>query len=451
MQKDRLTPYAYLAIATISIGAFLYGFHLAVVSGVLCCLAKVFNLSFFQEGFIVSVLLLGACVGTFVSGTLADRFGRKKMLIFTAFLLILATWHTASAQTVTQIVWGRFFAGIGIGFLSVLIPLYLSEMAPPSRRGSIVATFSLGVVSGIFLAYLINYHYGKTEDWRAMFAFGIIPASLLMLLMFFLPDTPEWLFAHKGEESAIAVLKKFRKDLDWKAHLEEMRTSASPRKDFSWHAFLKPLAKRALVIGIILNIFQQITGINGIIYFSPRIFQSAGFDIDKTALLATLGVGAINILGTFLYFKLIDRAGRKPLLQTSLNGMFISLIVLALALYMESSFIGLICLISILGYVAFFAIGIGSGTSLITAEIFPLSIRGKGMSIAVLFNWIANFCIAQTFLILMQWLGAEGVFFLFAGLCLVASLFVYKYIPETKGKSLEEIEAALAHPSRRKS
>jgi SP family galactose:H+ symporter-like MFS transporter len=447
-KKEKLSFSAWLAVVTVCIGGFLFGFHVAVVSGVLCCLNKTFNLSLFEEGFVVSVLLLGACFGSACAGFFSDRFGRKMTIIGTALLFTFGAAATAFASDLSSLVWGRFVTGIAVGLISMTVPLYLAEIAPPSRRGFIVSLNQFIGNIGIFAAYAVNAAFKPTDDWRAMFAFGMIPSALLLIGMLFLPDTPEWLFAHKGETAAKKALRLFRRDRLWEDHVKEMKTAASPRKDFSWRRFLEPGVKLALLIGIGLSVFQQITGINAIIYFSPKIFQSAGYDLDSTAVFATMGIGAINVIATCFAIQLLDRAGRRPLLLISLVGMIVALSGLVCAFYFQMSWIGPLAMFCLMTYVSFFSLGLGPVPWLMNAEIFPLSVRGKAMSIAVASNWLFNFLIAQTFLSLVKFMGSAGVFLLFAIFSILALIFVRRFVPETKGKSLEEIELQFAKSRR---
>ncbi|MBI2743315.1 MAG: sugar porter family MFS transporter [Chlamydiales bacterium] len=438
--SERLSAYGWIAIVTVSLGGFLFGFHSAVVSGALGVLQKKFLLTPLQEGLIVSLLLLGAGVGSIFAGTLSDYFGRKRMILITGLVFTIGAATTASAADLTMILLGRLLTGFGVGFISLAAPLYLAEISPPSKRGAIVATNQFVGTIGILTAYVVNYLFLDTGNWRAMFAVGMIPSGLLMLGMIFLPDTPEWLLAHRTEDSAKDVLQKLRKDKSWESHLAEMKRVASPRKDSSWHRLFTPSVKFALFVGVMLSVLQQITGINGVIYYAPKIFIEAGFGSDATSVLATMGIGVINVLTTFLALKLLDRAGRRPLLLIGVLGMLISLLILSGSLFMKLPQVGPIAVVTLMSYVAFFALGMGPIPWLILAEIYPLSVRGRAMSIATAANWFFNFLIAITFLDMIKFMGSAGVFLLFAAISLIAFFAIKRYVPETKGKSLEEIE-----------
>ena len=435
---QRFSVAAYFAILTVTLGGLVYGYNLAVISGALLHITTHFSLTPFLEGFVVSVLLLGACVGTVFVGPIVDRFGRKAAIILSGALFIAGGALCGNATLTWEFVWGRALSGIAIGIISVAAPLYLAEISPSQVRGKVVSLYQFLGVVGIFVGYLVNYLLGKQGDWRGMFDIVLIPAAFFSLAMFFCPETPEWLHAKKGDKAAERSFKRLRVNGSW--HVSHIPV---PKRG-SWQDLFKPAAKFALLIGVMLNVFQQITGINGVIYFAPKIFETAGYDLATTASLATMGIGVINILSTFAAVQLVDRAGRKPLLQLSLLGMTAALIGLAVAFFCDCSLIGIIAIICLLAYVGSFAIGMGPVPWLIIAEIYPLSVRGRAMSIATFANWFFNFLIAQSFLGLITGLGSEGVFFLFAVLSLVALFFVTQFIPETKGKSLEEIEKSLA-------
>lgn len=445
MTREKLSLYARFAIAVVTIGGFLFGFYAAIITGALCFICSHFSLSHFQESSIVSALLLGACLGTFLAGYLTGRVGRKLTIITAAFFFIFGAIVFILATHFLWLVLGRTLAGCAIGLISVSVPLYLAEISPPHSRGRIVALNTLAVTIGIFISYLVNYLFSKTGDWRAMFMVGIPPAIFLAVGMFFFPETPEWLISHKGVEKTREVFRRLRKDTLWQSRLEEMKRASSQAKELSrGQPLFTPALRFSLFIGIMIHVFQQITGINGIIFFAPKIFESAGFDLTSTAIFATLGVGAVNLLATPFALWFVDRAGRRPLLLLGIGGMALSLIVLSTAFYFESSFLGIIAVVSLLAYIGFFAIGLGPIAWLLTSEIYPLGVRGKAMSLVTLVNWTCGFLSTHTFLGMMRGFGSEGTFFLFAAISLLALFFVYQYVPETKGKSLEEIERSLA-------
>jgi SP family galactose:H+ symporter-like MFS transporter len=441
--REKLTFFGKLAILTVALGGFLFGYHLGVISGALELIEKTFSLGPFKESIVVSILLLGACVGSIFGGALCDRFGRQRMIIVTALLFTVGALIAASAVDYGMILLGRVVIGVAVGLIFLVGPLYLAEIAPPHLRGGIVATYQFATVIGILTGYVVNYLFFDLGNWRAMFALGMIPSGILTLAIFFFPETPDWLMAHGKIEKAKQALQRLRQDRLWEHHLAEMKKCASGQ-DVSWKRLLQPSVKFALFIGIMINVFQQITGINAVIYYSPKIFAAAGFGTGSSALVGTLGIGAINVIATFLALKLLDRLGRRPLLLIGIAGMIVSLLVLSIALFLNSSASGIISVITLISYVGFFAIGLGPVTGLLVAEIYPLSVRGKAMSLATTANWLCNFLVAQTFLELILLLGTGGAFLLLAIISIFAFFIIKRYVPETKGKSLEEIELSMA-------
>lgn len=424
-------------------GGFLFGYHTGIISGALIFLGPAFNLTPIDEGFIVSIILLGAIAGALISGMLADWLGRKKTILLTALICILGATIISVSHSFFLLSLGRAITGLAIGIISLTAPLYIAEISPPHYRGRFVSLNQLAISMGILAAYSISLLYSGEGRWRMMFAIGIIPALIQIWALYFIPETPSWLLVKRQEKKAIGVLQKLRRDTDWKEHLSEMKRTAAPQKRGGWSALLKPQLRFVLLIGILLNCFQQITGINTVIYYAPKIFQVAGFGSAFGAILATLGVGVINVIFSVLSVWLLDKVGRRPLLIWGVAGMVISLSVLALAFFIQSELIDLIAIISLMTYVASFAIGLGPTPALLLSEIYPLKIRGKAMTIGTMSNWFSNYLISLTFLDLMQKLGSAGTFCLYAAIGLVALWFFWHYIPETKGKSLEEIEASL--------
>ncbi len=441
--KDRYTTYTLFSVIVAALGGFLFGYHTGVISGALIFLAPAFHLTPLDEGFVVSIILIGALAGALISGTLADKLGRKKTILLSALIFILGASIIAAAPTFTIVILGRAVTGLAVGLISLTAPLYISEISPPHYRGRLVSLFQLGIAIGFLVAFAVNLAYADQGNWRMMFAVGIVPALIQIWALLFIPETPPWLLVNHREEHAIAVLKKIRQDRDWKSHLNEMKKSASPHKRGGWSELFKPHLRFVLLIGILLNCFQQITGINTVFYYAPKIFQLAGFASASGAISATLGVGLVNVLFTSLSLWLLDKWGRRPLLIWGVTGMVVSLLVLSLAFFTGSELIDLIAIISLMVYVASFGISLGPIPYLLISEIYPLRIRGKAMTVGIVSNWLFNYLVSLTFLDLMKYLGSGGTFCLYAAIGVIAVWFFWRYIPETKGKSLEEIEASL--------
>lgn len=444
MKKERFTNYTVFSVIVAAIGGFLFGYHTAIISGALIFLVPAFHLNAFDEGFVVSFILLGALGGALISGMLADRLGRKKTILLTALLIILGATIISTASTYLLLSLGRFITGIGVGLITMTGPLYIAELSPPHYRGRFVSLFQFASTLGILAAYAVSLYYSDEGRWRLMFAVGIIPALIQIWALFFIPETPAWLLVNNQEQEAIGVFKKLRRDKQWQTHLKEMKHSAHSHKKGGWSALFGPKVRFVVLIGILINCFQQVTGINAVIYFAPKIFQEAGFASAFAAIFASLGVGLVNVVFSCLSVWLLDKLGRRPLLLWGMLGMCVSLLVLSLAFFSHSSLINLIAVISLMTYVASFAIGLGPIPFLLLSELYPLKIRGKAMTLGIMSNWFFNYLVSLVFLDLMKDMGAGGTFCLFAAVGFVALWFFWRYIPETKGKSLEEIEASMS-------
>jgi SP family galactose:H+ symporter-like MFS transporter len=421
-----------------ALGGFLFGYNTGVISGALLFLVATFHLSTIMAGIVTSTALAGAAVGAIFAGQGADRFGRHPMLAVTSLVFIIGAGVSASAGSVPHILAGRALIGLGVGAASMLTPLYISEIAPDQHRGKLVSFNQLAMTTGILVSNLVGYAFASSADWRWMLGLGGIPAVLLGAGLFYLPETPSWLVSHGRIDKAERALNFLRGHSDTKTELALIEAEQNkPRQGANRHFGLS----MPLVIGITLAVFQQATGINTVIYFAPVIFQSAGLSSASAAILATAGIGAVNVVMTMLAMWLIDRTGRRPLLMAGLLGMGISLCLLAFGfLSHKGPILGWITAASLSAYVGCFAIGLGPVFWLLIAEIFPKEKRGRFMAVATTANWLANLIVALTFLSLVEFLGRPTVFLLYAGVAFSALLFVRSFVPETKGRSLEDIE-----------
>jgi sugar porter (SP) family MFS transporter len=434
--------FVYVVAGVSALAGLLFGYDTGVISGAILFVKKQFALSSTLEEVVTSVVLLGAVIGAAAGGTLADRFGRRKTIILAAAIFVLGAIGTALAPTVILLIAGRTIVGIGIGIASFSAPLYISEVAPANIRGSLVSLNQLAITVGIVVSYLVDYALSSISGWRWMFGLAAIPATILGVGMFFLPDSARWLVSQRMVDKARAVLERIRATTSVDAELREIKKSEQQQTG-EWTELLAPLVRPALIVGIGLAIFQQVTGINTVIYYAPTIFQFAGFASAAVAILATVGVGIMNMLMTIVAIRLVDRVGRRPLLLIGLAGMVLSLGVLGLAFLLPnlSSALGWIAVGSLALYVGSFAVGLGPVFWLLISEIYPLKIRGLAMSIASIANWGSNLIVALTFLTLIQVVGRAGTFWLYGLVGVGAWLFAYSQVPETKGRSLEEIEA----------
>jgi sugar porter (SP) family MFS transporter len=416
-----------------------------VISGALLFIRKDFApLSPFVEGIIVSFLLVGAVVGALSGGPLSDRFGRRPTALLAAVIFGIGAMAVAFAPSVAFIILGRFLLGLGVGLASMVVPLYIAEIAPADRRGALVSLNQLMITIGILVSYIVGVIFTPIEGWRYMFAVALLPALVLGVGMLLLPESPRWLF-NKGQiEKARTVLTRSRSPEEVELEFQEMaeikRVEEEQEQQVGYAELLSPYVRPALIIGIGLAIFQQITGINTVIYYAPTILQNVGFSEGGAIAATAVGVGLVNVGFTILAVFIIDRAGRRPLLIVGLIGMTISLALLGLV-FATGGAAGLLATVCLALYIASFAISLGPVFWLMISEIYPLNIRGKAMSVASLANWGSNWLVALTFPVLLATLGGAGSFWLFAALGIVAWFFVYLRVPETKGKTLEEIEA----------
>ncbi len=446
LHKERVL---LLIAATAALCGLLFGYDTGVISGALLFLKKDFALSLRLQGVVTSAVLAGAAVGAGFSGRLADRFGRRRMVIAVAILFLIASLITGLAPDVKWLVIGRVLAGVAIGICSYAGPLYISEIAPATRRGALVSLNQFLITVGILVSYLSDYLLAGGEHWRWMFGVAAIPALILWIGMLVLPESPRWL-AQQGQHAlARQVLERVRSPQEATVELNSIETHTDGG-NARWTELLAPAYRPALIIGMGLAIFQQITGINTIIYYAPTIFQLAGFDSAAQSILATAGVGAVNVLMTIVSLRLLDRVGRRPLLLTGIAGMIASLAALGFVFELgsHSAAFGWLAVVSVMLYVGSFAISLGPIFWLLISEIYPLRIRGVAMGVATMTNWSFNLLVALTFLLLVESLGPAYTFWIYALVSISSFLFSYYLVPETKGRSLEEIGEAIRNRKR---
>ncbi len=434
--------FVYLAAAISALGGMLFGYDIGVISGAILFIKKDFSLSAGTEEIVVSSVLLGSLAGAVGGGILADRLGRRKLLISTAIVFGLGAVGAALAPDTAWLIVARIVAGIAIGVASFVAPLYISEIAPVEIRGKLVSINQVALTSGIVVSYLIDYAFAGSQSWRWMFAMAVVPAAAFGIGLIFIPDSPRWLAGRRHLDQARAVLKRIRPPDKVEAELNDIQHSVAQQKG-NWSELLSPLLRSAMIVGVGLAIAQQITGINTVIYYAPTIFKFAGLSSSSAAILASVGVGVVNVVFTVVAMQLIDRAGRRPLLLISLAGMAVSLAVLGLAFSLPQfkDILGWVAIGSLMAYVGSFAVGLGPVFWLILSEIYPLRIRGRAMSVGTAANWGANLLVALTFLTLTKVIGKPATFWLYGAVSIGAWLFAFFLVPETKGKTLEQIEA----------
>ena len=422
-----LSRYSCFVAITACLSGFLFGYYMAIVSGALTFISSAFQFSIGKESLFVSVILLGAVLGSSMGGYLTNRFGRKNVFFLTSFFLILGCILLVNANSFSILLVSRIIQGVSIGTISVVTPLYLGEISPNAHRGRIVSTYQLMMNFGILCAYIVNDLFISTGNWQMMFLVGLIPLILQIVFLFFIPESPLWLFGKKQKTLALEVLKKL-----------QLPTSFEPVKEKKTKIDTKTVSF-LLWIGILLSAFQQITGINIVIYYAPRIFYEAGYTSSLSAMIATTILGVANLVACFMSVWLLDRVGRRKLLLIGVFGMMISLLCFSIFSYSKSSFIDELSMVLLIAYIFFFSMGIGPVTWVLLSEIYPPEIRDKAMSFSLLTNWIAVFFVLWTFPYLLAWIKIPGTFGLYSLMNLVAFLFILKNIPETKQKSLVEV------------
>ncbi len=445
MEKQKNSHF-YIVVAFIAaLSGVLFGYDTGVISGAILFIKEEFHLTPELNGLVVSAVLMGALIGAIASGRLADRFGRKRLLIVDALIFIIGTLGSSLASDIIFLVLSRIVVGVAIGIASYIAPLYISEIAPAKYRGALVSLNQLAITIGILLSYIVDAYFASEQSWRMMLGLGIAPALLLFIGMLFLPFSPRWLMAQGREKEALAALKQIHGDnIDTQAQLNLIRASLQHQKG-DLKTLFSSLIRPTLLIAGGLALLQQVTGINTIIYYAPTIFQMAGFNSASSAISVTTIVGVAFVLFTIVAIPLVDSLGRRFLLFTGLVAMSASLGILSWTFHLQSqlSLIKWFTLGGMLMFIAGFAISLGPIMWLMIAEIFPLRVRGLGASLATCINWGSNWLVAITFLTLISTLGASGTFFIYFLISLFSIFFVYRFVPETKGCTLENIEANL--------
>jgi MFS transporter, SP family, galactose:H+ symporter len=434
--------FVYVAAAFAALGGLLFGYDTGVISGAVLFITKQFSLSTFPTELVVAVVLVGAAVGALTGGRLADRLGRRLTLLLTSIIFILGALLCAFSSSLAVLIVGRIIVGLAIG-LSSVVPVYISEISPANARGWQATLYQLAITIGILAAYLVDYAFASSEAWRWMLGLAAAPGVLLGIGMIILPETPRWLLERGRVDQAREVLRRVRGNANIEAEFEDIRQTLAQASERGRFADLKrPEVRPALIVGIGLAIFQQVTGINTVIYYAPQIIQSAGIPSASGAILATAGIGLVNVGMTVVSMLLIERVGRRPLLLTGIVGMIISLGVLGLAFHssLASATLAWVAVITLMAYVASFAISLGPIFWLLIGEIYPLRIRGLASGTAATVEWLSNLLVSLTFLSLLQVLGASLTFWTYGILAIAAWFFCYYLVPETKGRTLEEIE-----------
>jgi MFS transporter, SP family, arabinose:H+ symporter len=441
--KKKSNIFLILVTFAAALGGLLFGFDTAVISGAVPFIKIYFNLNDIMLGWAVSSLLLGCILGVILSGKPADIFGRRKTLLAASLLFFISALGSALSAHLYILVTFRLVGGTAVGAASILSPMYISEISPADKRGSLVSLNQLAIVIGILVAFFSNYLLASVgqNNWRWMLAVMGLPALLFFVTLLFIPESPRWLIQKNRNSEAFKILERINGTVSARKEVKAIGESINNEQKGEIKDLLTREIRPLILIGIVVAIFSQVTGINSIMYYAPMIFAKTGIGVNS-ALMQTIAVGGVNLIFTFVAIKYIDKFGRKPLLIAGTSGMTVSLLVLATAFYLKG-FGGFLILTFILIYIASFAASLGPVTWVFVAEIYPNRLRSEAMSVAVVFLWIAVFVVSFTFPYILNVLGGGTAFLLFGIMCVIYLVFLLVKVPETKGKSLEELETIL--------
>lgn len=459
MKSKANTGYvAFLSIVA-AIGGILFGYDTAVISGTVTGVSAQFGLDAMQQGWFVGCALVGSIGGVAVAGILSDRFGRKTTMFLSAVLFTVSAVGCALSPDFTQLVIYRIIGGVGIGVVSIVSPMYISEVAIARWRGTLVSLYQLAITVGFLGAYLANFLILRsaetavyssafmqkilvTEMWRGMLGSETLPAFLFFVVIFFIPESPRWLVSRNCDARAHTILKRiYRSEEAASAEVAAVRSAGSPESESEWRMLFAPGIRKAVLIGVFIAILGQFMGVNAVLYYGPTIFENAGLSSGDSLFSQTL-VGVVNMLTTVLALAIIDRVGRKSLVYWGVSGMILSLLCIGFyflrgaAWGVPSGFL----LAFFLAYIFCCAVSICAVIWVLLSEMYPTRIRGLAMSIAGLSLWIGTYLIGQLTPWMLENLTPAGTFFLFAGMCVPYILIIWKAVPETTGRSLEEIE-----------
>ena len=454
--------FSYLIFLSVvaALGGFLFGYDTAVISGTIAQVTQLFQLDALQQGWYVGCALVGSIVGVLFAGILSDKLGRKLTMVISAVLFSTSALGCALSADFAQLVVYRIIGGVGIGVVSIVSPLYISELAVAQYRGRLVSLYQLAVTVGFLGAYLVNYQLLAwaesgtqlsvdwlnkifiTEVWRGMLGMETLPAILFFIIIFFIPESPRWLIVRGKELKAVNILEKIYNSItEAKSQLNETKSVLTSETKSEWSLLMKPGIFKAVIIGVCIAILGQFMGVNAVLYYGPSIFENAGLSGGDSLFYQVL-VGLVNTLTTVLALVIIDKVGRKKLVYYGVSGMVVSLILIGMYFLFGDSLgvSSLFLLVFFLFYVFCCAVSICAVVFVLLSEMYPTKVRGLAMSIAGFSLWIGTYLIGQLTPWMLQNLTPAGTFFLFAVMCVPYMLIVWKLVPETTGKSLEEIE-----------
>lgn len=456
---------SFLSIVA-AIGGFLFGYDTAVISGTIAQVTAQFQLDIIAQGWYVGCALVGSIIGAMSGGVLGDRFGRKRTLFVSAVLFIISALACALSQDFNQLILARIVGGVGIGVVSIVSPLYISELAVARYRGRLVSLYQLAITIGFLGAYLVNFELlnfslgdasalkpGLLRDifheevWRSMLGMAGIPALFFFLILFFIPESPRWLVVKQREDSAAVILSRvYRSDAVVQQELTQIKSTSSAKQRVNWRMLMEPGVRKAILIGIAIAILGQFMGVNAVLYYGPAIFERSGLSSGDSLYYQVI-VGLVNVLTTVLAVFIIDKVGRKKLVYLGVSGMIVFLLLIAgyfsvgEQLHLPTGFM----MFCFLAYVFCCAISISAVIWVLLSEMYPNRIRGVAMSIAGFSLWVGTYLIGQLTPWLLDNLSPGGTFLFFACMCVPYMLIVWKLVPETTGKSLEDIERHWIH------
>jgi sugar porter (SP) family MFS transporter len=436
---------ALLVAAVIAaLGGFLFGYDTGVISAALLYLKVDFHLSQGLQEIVVAVLLLGAIIGVVVGGPIVDALGRRRTLLAAAALFAAGALVSAFAPGESLLIVARFFLGVAIGVSSLVVPTYIAEIAPRRVRGRLVSLQQLMITVGIFASYLVGFAFSASHQWRWMLGIAAVPAVIMLVGLLTLAESPRWLLLRGREEEARKVMLHTRSAEETEQEIKEIQAQAAEESRYSYRDLVGPKLRPALIIGVAVAATNQLVGVNAVIYYTPTILQQSGFGASA-AILSSVGIGLVNMIVTFIALMLVDRVGRRPLLLGG-TAVVIAALVFIGGLYLlpnRHGFVGVLLVVGLCVYIAAFATSLGLGIWLINSELFPTAVRGKAAGCGTLTHWGLDFIIALSVLTLISALTPTGLFALFAVFGLIGWVFLFRRLPETKGRSLEDISRSL--------
>jgi len=456
-RTEHVTPWLWVVVVVVIFAGALFGYDQGVISGALAGIKHSFSLSTFMVQVVTSWVTLGALAGSLLGGAVGDWLGRERSLLFGGGLFAVGSAVQYLAPDVAVLVGGRFTVGLAVGVAAVAAPLYASELAPANLRGRFISCYQLAITAGIFFAYLVNARLSAGENWRLMLGAAAAPGLALFIMALIAPESPRWLMMKHRRGAAAEVTHKIQPGIDVETRLNEIDISL--RKDQTaarWSEIFAREWRRPLLVAIGLAVFQQITGINAIIYYANQIFASAGFATEEArATVTTWAIGGVNVVATLIAIAFIDRIGRRVLLLAGLIGMGTSLAVVGVAFHFMGtdsgqaagpSAAGVVTVAALVVFITSFAFSLGPVTWTVINEVFPARIRGRGVALATAINWGSAYLVSQFFLSVVEAIGSSMTFFLFALFCVLGWLWVYRSVPETKQQTLEQIQLMWAKP-----